>query len=112
MTYVDSVLKSAATQGLSSAQIAALGYRDIAALAGVTIEKNGDSPKDFIFENVRARVRRELDNAESLAATTELRITLEAAMKDSGNVVTVNDKTGEVIVTTAKAAIAAEDSRE
>jgi len=39
--------------GNTAEQVRTMGYRAIAALADVVVEANGDSPRDFFYENVR-----------------------------------------------------------
>jgi len=103
MSYITTALSNASQQGLTAAQVVVMKGDAIKDLCGV---KRGEtSPKDFFYESIRQNVFREFDEAESLVATTELKITLEAAMKDSGCTVEVNDKTGEVVVKTAKQVI-------
>ena len=39
--------------GTTAEQVEAMGYRQIAVLAGVVIPANGHSPEDFFYENIR-----------------------------------------------------------
>jgi len=54
--YVNMVLGKAKAAGNTALQIAALDYAQIAAMAGVTPGKKGESPDDFFWEQVRERV--------------------------------------------------------
>jgi hypothetical protein len=39
--------------GTTAKQVEAMGYREIAELAGVTIKPDGNSPADFFYVNIR-----------------------------------------------------------
>ena len=41
-------------------RVLAMGYKEIAALCGVTLGPNGESPPDFFYKNVRAALAEEL----------------------------------------------------
>lgn len=73
--YEPKAMTAAKAQSLSADDIQALGYVGIAALAGVKIEVNGDSPADFFYINVRNYVVNRLDEEEKEAA--------EAAMQQA-----------------------------
>ena len=53
---------------LLSGDVKALDYRGIAALAGVTVEANGNSPRDFFYVSVRHKVVSTLWTEELAAA--------------------------------------------
>jgi len=65
--YKITALANARKQELTSSQVAALDYRGTAALAGVKVEANGNSPSDFFYVAVRRKVADTLW-AEQLAA--------------------------------------------
>lgn len=59
-------------QGLTADQVRALGYPQVAALAGVKIGEKGDSPPDFFYRVVRHAVATALAASEQAAVETEL----------------------------------------
>jgi len=93
-------LAEAKLRGLGSGEVAAMDYRDVAGLSGVTIGKDGRSPKGFWYRAIRNRVTQELAQDARVAEANRLRDTLAAA--DLTATVTVDTKTLEVIVTNAK----------
>ena len=58
--YKDAALAAAHVQSLTPEQVEALDYRATAALAGVRIESNGNSPKSFVYLAIRAYVANHL----------------------------------------------------
>ena len=46
--------------GTKAEDVGAMGYAQIAGLAGVTLGKNGESPADFFYVNVRRKVANDL----------------------------------------------------
>ena len=64
--YVPIALSAARRRGLAATAIAALDYRGVAGLCGVTVTAKGDSPADFFYVPTRDAVKRELaaDEAE------------------------------------------------
>ena len=81
--YQAAALAKARKDGLTSGDVLALGYQGIAALAGVKIEANGNSPADFFYANVRRKVvnvlKPEEDEASDEAMETSIRAKLTQA---------------------------------
>ena len=91
-SYFDKALTKAKKQGLSAAQVAGLRYTEIAALAGVKIGANGESPKDFFYEAIRAKIVARLNDEFRLAALEADRAVYENAIK------ALPGKAGKVVV--------------
>ena len=80
--YTDVALAEVKKQGLTAEQVASLHYADIAALCGVKIEANGNSPRDFFYEIIRAKLVARLNNEVRLAALESERVAYETAIKN------------------------------
>lgn len=84
--YKDAALAAAQTQSLTPEQVMEMGYYEIAALAGVKIEPNGNSPASFVYAAIRgyvaSRLRAELRAIfwEGIRAYTETEVRKEPGM--------------------------------
>ena len=76
--YNIAALAKARKDELTSGDVAALDYRGVAALAGVKVELNGNSPSDFFYYIVRKKVANVLW-AEQLAAAD---VAMEAVVRE------------------------------
>ena len=81
--YDDTALANARAQDLSSDEVAAMGYEQIAALAEVTLDENGQHPDDpdFIYRNVRTYVVNALVVDEEAAEDKEEEDLILASLK-------------------------------
>lgn len=90
--YYAKALASAKKQSLTVEAVGALSYHAVASLAGVKIEANGNSPRDFFFELVRNAVRARLSEEREAFRREAIRAALETAAKnvpgESGSTVT------------------------
>jgi len=82
--YINSLLAAARAQHWTAADVEAMTYAQVAAACGVKIEANGDSPADFFFVNVRARVAKTLADEEGVAAQEARRQQVVAALSREG----------------------------
>ena len=106
MAYNDVALDNAHAQGLTSVQVAIMGYYEIAALAEVVIDENGAHPDDpdFIYRNVRAFVVGALQAEEEAAVKVEEEKKLEAFLalnsKDStlGKMKVYRNEDGDIVI--------------
>ena len=78
--YETVALAKATEQGLTAADVRALGYAAIAALAGVELGPNGESPADFFYIQVRNYVANELHAGAAQALKARQREKLEASL--------------------------------
>ena len=78
--YETAALAKARKDGLAATEVRALGYAAIAALAGVKLGPNGESPEDFFYRAVRAYVAGELEGEEAEAAIAAKEADLKAFM--------------------------------
>ncbi len=100
MTYEETALDNAHKQLLTSADVEAMGYKQIATLAGVTLDPNGGSPNDFFWETVRTAVvnilreeekaagqQRKLDTVKAWLTLTPTMSNTNAYLDDQGGIV-------------------------
>jgi hypothetical protein len=73
--YTEKGIDAAKTGNLDAAAVRSLDYREVAALCGVIIERNGDSPTDFFYEDQRAIIAATFDREAEEARAA---LTLEA----------------------------------
>ena len=66
-----------------------MGYAEIAALAGVTLGPNGESPADFFYVQVRNTVANALHANEAEVLKTQRRQRLETLMESETQTATV-----------------------
>lgn len=87
---------------LTAAQVAALDYWGTAALCGVALAPNGDSPADFFYEHIRRDLAHECADAEKKAAREAQRAKLQAkidADPDLAGLIVGEDASGNLIIT-------------
>ena len=104
--YNETALANAQAQGLTSVQVAAMGYEQIAALAEVVLDENGQHPDDpdFIYRNVRTYVVNALTEAEAAAVRAEeekkLKAFLNLNSKDStlGKMSVYRNEDGDLVI--------------
>jgi len=104
--YNKIALAAARQQLLTAADVAAMGYADIAALAGVTIEKNGNSPADFFYVAVRRKVINVLEPEEAEAAEVAMKTAIEAKLTED-ELAWVDDKLVKLSLDTIAATVEA-----
>lgn len=78
--YEIDALAKAREDNLKAVDIDKLDYRAIAALAGVTIEANGNSPLDFFYTNVSNHVINALKVKEEESKEAEESVAMAAAL--------------------------------
>jgi len=102
--YNETALANAQTQGLTAAQVAAMGYSLIAELAEVELGPNGESPADFFYVQVRTYVVNALQVEEVAAVRAEEEKKLSAFLnlnsKDStlGKMSVYRDDEGNIVI--------------
>ena len=102
--YNETALANAQAQGLTSVQVAAMGYSLIAELAEVELGPNGESPADFFYVQVRTYVVNALTEAEADALKEEeekkLKAFLDLNSKDStlGKMSVYRNEDGDIII--------------
>ena len=102
--YNETALANAQTQGLTAAQVAAMGYSLIAELAEVELGPNGESPADFFYVQVRTYVVNALQVEEVAAVRAEEEKKLSAFLnlnsKDStlGKMQVYRDDEGNIVI--------------
>jgi len=78
--YTDKIIEGAKAAGMDAAKAAGLTYAEVAAMAGVVIEKNGDSPADFFYQLERHQLAQVLAAAETAALAETLRAETQKAI--------------------------------
>lgn len=82
-TYEDAALAEARKQALTAEQVAAQGYPDIAALAGVKLGGDGSSPAKFFYVHVRRHVVRTLAAEEKAARVNARQAEVQAKLREA-----------------------------
>jgi len=86
--YAKKAFEAAKAQHLTAADVAELDYSEIAAMAKVTVELNGDSSADFLYRSVRRQVFQLLsakerdDRLEAIRSAAENVAKLQAGLSD------------------------------
>ena len=102
--YNETALANAQAHGLTSVQVAAMGYSLIAELAEVELGPNGESPADFFYVQVRTYVVNALQVEEVAAVRAEEEKKLSAFLnlnsKDStlGKMQVYRDDEGNIVI--------------
>ena len=98
--FEDAALAAARQQGLTAEEVAARGYADTAALAGVKLGPGGTSPATFFYVHVRRHVVATLAVEEKAARVavrqSELQTKLREAFPDAEIAVGADGKTWEI----------------
>ena len=81
-TYEWYFLSAARAAGMSSVDVAELGYEQIAAMSSVTLGSKGESPADFFYVQVRRYVWHVLATEERKAIETNMRDGVLAKLSD------------------------------
>ena len=112
--YDEAALAEARKMGYTAAQVEAMGYVEVAALAGVRLTK-GNSPADFRYEPLRRDVARVLASEENAVTTDTRKAALQAKLREAfatAEVSVRDDGSWEVKgVPTATTVVAAEPVR-
>ena len=80
--YAEAALAEARKMGYTAAQVEAMGYVEVAALAGVRLTK-GNSPADFRYEPLRRDVARVLASEENAVTTDTRKAALQAKLREA-----------------------------
>ena len=79
--YEQTAYDNATAQGLTGAEVRAMGYTQIAELAEVELGPNGESPPDFFYVQVRSVVADAIDADAGAALRARQKADLEAALR-------------------------------
>ena len=83
--YQSAALEAARAAYLTAEQVEALGYKQVAALAGVKIEADNSSPVGFFYVNVRRSVANTLRAEEEAAAEAAMHASVRGKLSAAEN---------------------------